>query len=68
MVGVNNKMELLIKQKGLKKSYIADQLGVTSTTFWKKLSGQSSFTKSELYMINAILEGDYKPVDRFIWE
>ena len=58
----------LIKQKGLKKSYIAEKLGITPTTFWKKHSGQAKFTKAELYMINAILTGEYEPIDHFVWE
>ena len=49
-----------IKRKGLKKSYIAEQLGITPTTFWKKLSGQAKFTKSELYMLSDILDGRYE--------
>lgn len=58
----------MIKQKGLKKSYIAEQLGITPTTFWKKLSGQAHFTKAELYVINAILSGEYKSIEKFVWE
>lgn len=49
-----------IKRKGLKKSYIAEQLGITPTTFWKKLSGQAKFTKAELYMLSDILDGRYE--------
>lgn len=64
----DTKLHDLIKQTGLKKSYIAEQLGITPTTFWKKLSGQAHFTKAELYVINAILSGEYKPVERFLWE
>lgn len=64
----DTKLHDLIKQTGLKKSYIAEQLGITPTTFWKKLSGQAHFTKAELYVINAILSGEYKPVEKFVWE
>lgn len=64
----DTKLHDLIKQTGLKKSYIAEQLGITPTTFWKKLSGQVRFTKAELYVINAILSGEYKPVEKFLWE
>lgn len=49
-----------IKRKGLKKSYIAEQIGITPTTFWKKLSGQAKFTKAELYMLSDILDGRYE--------
>lgn len=49
-----------IKKKGLKKSYIAEQIGITPTTFWKKLSGQTKFTKAELYMLSDILDGRYE--------
>lgn len=64
----DTKLYDLIKQTGLKKSYIAEQLGMTPTTFWKKLSGQSTFTNAELYMLNVILSGEYKPVEKFLWE
>ena len=49
-----------IKKKGLKKSYIAEQIGITPTTFWKKLSGQAKFTRAELYMLSDILNGRYE--------
>ena len=49
-----------IKRKGLKKSYIAEQMGITPTTFWKKLSGQPKFTRAELYMMSDILNGRYE--------
>ena len=49
-----------IKRKGLKKSYIAEQMGITPTTFWKKLSGQAKFTRAELYMLSDILNGRYE--------
>lgn len=49
-----------IKRKGLKKGYIAEQIGITPTTFWKKLSGQAKFTKAELYMLSDILDGRYE--------
>lgn len=62
-----DKMNLLIKQKGLKKTYIAEQLGITPTTFWKKSSGQAEFTKAELYMLHAILTGRYDPDESFVW-
>ena len=48
----DTKLHDLIKQTGLKKSYIAEQLGITPTTFWKKLSGQVRFTKAELYLVS----------------
>ena len=68
MARVNELINTMIKQKGLKKSYIAEQLGITPTTFWKKLSGQATFTNAELYMINAILSGEYKSIEKFVWE
>lgn len=46
----------LLKKSGLKKKYIAARLGITPTTLSLKLSGKSSFTKPELFMIEAILE------------
>ena len=49
-----------IKRKGLKKSYIAEQMGITPTTFWKKLSEQAKFTRAELYMLSDILNGRYE--------
>ena len=68
MARVNELINTMIKQKGLKKSYIAEQLGITPTTFWKKLSGRAIFTNAELYMINAILSGQYEPISKFVWE
>ena len=55
-----NEIRSTIKRKGLKKSYIAEQMGITPTTFCKKLSGQAKFTRAELYMLSDILNGRYE--------
>ena len=55
-----NEIRSTIKRKGLKKSYIAEQMGITPTTFWKKLSEQAKFTRAELYMLSDILNGRYE--------
>lgn len=50
--------EKRIKEKGLKKKYIAEMLEITPTTMGHKLSGKSHFTRPEKYLLEAILRGE----------
>ena len=50
--------EKRIKEKGLKKKYIAEMLEITPTTMGHKLSGKSHFTRPERYLLEAILRGE----------
>lgn len=55
-----NDINELLKKSGLKKKYIAEQLGITPTTLSLKLNGKGSFTKPELFMLESILEDAIK--------
>lgn len=44
-----------IKKSGLKKSHIADQIGIGPKTLWRKLSGKTEFTLSEADKLGEVL-------------
>lgn len=44
-----------IQESGLKKSFIADNCGITYQTFSNKVNGKSEFTASEIKVITKLL-------------
>jgi hypothetical protein len=48
-------LEKIIKDSGLKKGYIADQLGITRYGLAKKISNESEFKTSEVEKLSRIL-------------
>lgn len=48
----------LIKKAGFKKSYIAEQCGITRQSLNAKISNRSAFTAKEISMICRILKID----------
>ena len=45
-----------IKAKGLKKSYLAEQIGKKPRTLSRKLTGKQDFTESEMRTLARILQ------------
>lgn len=61
------KLKEIIDRSGLKKSHIAEKLGITSQGFWKKENGQSDFTASEIRVLKDILNlSDRQVMDIFL--
>lgn len=54
-----------IAKRGVKKTAIADSLGITERTFYNKLTGISSFTWNEVRTINKRFFPDMTPNDLF---
>ncbi len=50
--------DALIKERGLKKIYVAEKMGISRITLASKLSGKSEFTKCEKFVLDAILRGE----------
>lgn len=48
-------LQKAVKKSGLKKSYIAEHLGMNPKTLWRKLSGQTEFTLSEADKLGEVL-------------
>lgn len=48
-------LQKAVKKSGLKKSHIADQMGMNPKTLWRKLSGQTEFTLSEADKLGEVL-------------
>ena len=53
---MNEKINESIKESGLKKKWIAEQLDITYNSLRRKLKGEIPFTKLELEKIYSILE------------
>ena len=51
-----DKIEEAIKKSGLKKKWIAEQLGITYNSLRRKLKGEIPFSKLEMEKIRNILE------------
>ena len=44
-----------IQNKGLKRGYIAEKLGIDRSTLWKKVTNQSEFLASEITALSELL-------------
>lgn len=44
-----------IQQSGLKKSYIADKIGVSKSTFYAQMQGKTEFRMSQVATISQLL-------------
>ena len=52
----NDKINKAIKESGLKKVWIAEQLGVTYNSLRRKLNGEIPWSKLELEKLNKLLQ------------
>lgn len=52
----SKKLEALIQQSGLKKSYIAERLGVSRTTLCALLNNKTEFRASQIRTLCEILD------------
>lgn len=50
--------EKRIRNKGLKKVWIAEKMGISRMTLDNKLNEKVEFTKAEKYLLDAILRGE----------
>lgn len=48
-------LERTIKDKGLKKNFIADKIGTSRASFYLKLSGERQFNQSEIMAMKEVL-------------
>lgn len=56
---INTKeLEKIIVDKGIKKKYLAKELGLSDGGFWKKLTGRTEFVASETRKLCNILDID----------
>jgi transcriptional regulator with XRE-family HTH domain len=46
----------LIKEKGIKQSYIVEKLGLSRAGYYKKMTGASYFNSDEMYALCDILQ------------
>ena len=53
---MNEKINEAIKESGLKKKWIAEQLDITYNRLRRKLKGEINFSKLELEKLRSILE------------
>lgn len=57
---MNNRLKQVITEKGLRHDYLAKLIGVTPSTFSRKVNGTSKFNTSEIYTLTSELELDTK--------
>lgn len=55
-------IEKLIADKGLKKTYVAELLGISRNALWKKMTGRLKFTDKEISDLSVILNLDKEVV------
>lgn len=48
-------LENVIKDKGLKKSFVADKMGISRQAFYLKLNGEREFSHSDMMRLKTIL-------------
>ena len=53
---LNKTIEEAIKRRGLKKVWIAEQLGITYNSLRRKLNGEIQWSKLELEKLNKLLQ------------
>ena len=53
---LNKKIEAAIKRSGLKKVWIAEQLGITYNSLRRKLNGEIQWSKLALEKLNKLLQ------------
>ena len=53
---LNKTIEEAIKKSGLKKVWIAEQLGITYNSLRRKLNGEIQWSKLELEKLNKLLQ------------
>lgn len=58
----NARLQKLVKDSGVKKSFIAEKMGITYQGYVKKESGKSEFIASEIKVIKDILHLTNKEV------
>jgi len=54
-----------IARRGIKKTVIAERLGISERTFYNKLAGNAQFTWPEVCKINSYFFPDMAPNDLF---
>lgn len=57
---IGNRLKILMKNKQIKRSYMAKKIGISYNTLTKKLNGQTEFSAIEIAKIKSFLELDEK--------
>jgi DNA-binding XRE family transcriptional regulator len=58
----SDKLTVMVEQSGLKKSFIADKLGITYQGYLNKEKGKSDFTSKEIGIMRDLLHLTNKEV------
>ena len=51
----SKKLKVVIKEQGLKNTFLIKKLGISKTSFYKKLANPLKFTVAEAYMLQVLL-------------
>lgn len=56
------RLKQLVEESGLRKCYICEKLGITRSGYFKKETGKSDFTASEIKVLKGLLKLSNKDV------
>ena len=57
---IGNRLKILLKNMGIKRSYLAKKLNISYNTLTNKLNGKSEFSAIQMTMIKDLLNLDEK--------
>ena len=62
-----NKLKAKMVEKGYSVEQIAQKLGINSVTVYRKLSGETEFTRNEIAMLKSILSLTIEEIDNIFF-
>ncbi len=68
LIEFGKKVKALMELKNIKRSYVAEKIGITYNTLTKKLNGQREFTLLEIIKMKDVLNIDLKQFDSLLFD
>ena len=66
LIEFGKRVKALMELKNIKRSYVAEKIGITYNTLTKKLNGQREFTLLEIIKMKDVLNIDLKQFDSYL--
>ena len=67
LIEFGKRVKALMELKNIKRSYVAEKIGITYNTLTKKLNGQREFTLLEIIKMKDVLNIDLKQFDSLLF-
>lgn len=68
LIEFGKRVKALMELKNIKRSYVAEKIGITYNTLTKKLNGQREFTLLEIIKMKDVLNIDLKQFDSLLFD